>query len=186
MIKPIKVLNNGNNFHWGTIGMFVSVLSISSLGLMTNHQWQTLQQKEKFLNTSVISRTSADYGASEPANPIVQVNLSIIGDMIRDSQPETSDLTTRLASVKELLLFPLANKTIILDPPDSDRGITIPEIENPIQTQPALLPMQSDIPSTAIDPITNPIVPTLENPVDKKPDKLDKPKGDKGDKGDKG
>ena len=183
MIKPIKVLNYGNKFHWGTIGMFVSVLSLSSLGLMTNHQWQDLQKKERFLNTSVVSRSSANYGVSEPANPVVQVDLNIIGDMIRDSQPEASDLAARLASVDELLHSPIPGDTLLSNLTGSEPGTNPPVTYNPIDLPTALAPAAGPVAQSTPGPTLK--APNNPDPQNTKVPKLDKPKETKDNKDDK-
>jgi hypothetical protein len=133
---------------WGLLGVLVSLIWAAAFGILTVRQWQNLGRSERFLDESLVSKEAADYSAKRPAVPIGRVRLTVIEDMVRDSQPEAADLKIRLASIPVILnsVIPGANP-----PPEApvpaasapESGRTILYFDDPIPEKAAAVPSKT-------------------------------------------
>jgi len=109
-------------FCWNSSKLLALVLCVGSLGMMVNRQWQGLEPSDRYLGASLVSGSMADYSQRRPSEPIAQVDLKIVRDMIRDSQPLPGQLPARLASVDMLLNNPPHSAASSSGHPDSESG----------------------------------------------------------------
>ena len=100
-------------------GLLVLFLGVICLGLMTTHEWLVLNESNQFLNASLLARSTADYRSSRSGTPMVQVGLGIIRDMIKDSNPDPTDLQNRLATITGMMLSPVPSQTALPGFPNS-------------------------------------------------------------------
>lgn len=167
---------------WTTMSAILLSVFAGGLGVMTVKQWRDLRQSERVLPISLISRKTADYSAAGSPMEIAPVSLDIIRDMIRDSQPEPSDLSNRLARADELLHVPIPGEPILpgtsRDEENKDKPSGLGEAN---QGSKPSKPDKPTAPGTPKGPET-PDKPAKEDKPDKPgtPDKADKP--DKPDK----
>jgi hypothetical protein len=106
-------------FRGRAAGLLVLFLGVICLGLMTTHEWQALNESSQFLNASLLARSTADYRSSWSGTPMVQVGLGIIRDMIKDSNPDPTDLQNRLATITGMMLSPVPSQTALPGFPNS-------------------------------------------------------------------
>jgi hypothetical protein len=94
-------------------GLLVLFFGVICLGFMTTHDWLALNESSQFLNASLLARSTADYRSSQSGTPIVQVGLGIIRDMIKDSNPDPTDLQNRLATITGMMRSPVPSQTAL-------------------------------------------------------------------------
>jgi hypothetical protein len=95
----------------GVVQSTLLLLGLGVLMALIASQWHRFTQMERCLDVPLIATTRADYGANWPVASVAQVDLDIIKEMIRDSAPETADLSARLSSAEALLRLPAAGET---------------------------------------------------------------------------
>ncbi len=198
MVKTLGKTRDGlppSKLRLGSVRSLVLLLCFSSLGLMATRQWQDLRRSDRYLNTSLIAQSSADYSASRPTNLAAQVGLGVIEDMVRDSQPDFANLPVRLNSVHALLQAFIHSETSLPGLRDSKLSIQIPAPEKVHSTQPAVHPSWAHDPNnspTALASASNQGLdsepkasPKAKATDSRDPQKASAPKADKADKTDK-
>jgi hypothetical protein len=153
----------------GLLGLSISLLWVAAFGVLTARQWQNLRRGERFLDESLISKSVADYSAKPPAVPIGRVRLTVIEDMVRDSQPEAADLQSRLATIPAILNSDIPGDKTPLPPKGSEAGRTILYFDDPVQVKAVAIPRQAkavDVPGspTAV-PVSGPGIAPAPIPV---------------------
>jgi hypothetical protein len=136
-----------HNVRWSAVGLFVFLMCFSGLGFMTIRGWQDLNQTDRFLDVSLVSKSTADYSANSPKALVAQVGMGIVGDMIRDSHPDPANLPARLAVVNSILNGPVPIETPV-------PGSVNPHISITEEPRPAQPPAQPHVTSAPDNPPT--------------------------------
>jgi hypothetical protein len=129
---------------WRLAGILISLLWAAAFGVLTVRHWQSLRQSERFLDEPLVSKLAADYSAGRPAVPVGRVRLTVIEDMVRDSQPEAADLQTRLAAIPAILNSIIPGTNSPLQPAVAVAGRTILYFDDPVPETAAALPEKAD------------------------------------------
>jgi hypothetical protein len=95
----------------GRIGFLLLLLGCIALGVLVYRQWLNLSHGNRYLEASLLAKSTANYNQSQPTTQVAQVKLEIIGDMLRDSQLDPEVLAQRLAWVTAVLLSPVPQAT---------------------------------------------------------------------------
>jgi hypothetical protein len=158
---PIAGNARGRRFGREALLLVFLLVSLVGFGGLTIHQWMDLHQINRYLKTSILAKSTADYSGRRPTAVVARVGLGIVRDIIRDSQAEPGDLNQRLAKVTAQLLLPVPSATSLPGQPVFNPGA--PTIRSSITITPAATrpDLATVTQSHLTTPTHTPIAPTL-------------------------
>ncbi len=150
--------------YFGTFSVILAVLlGMVCLLAMILLQWNSLHQDDRILPASLLAVSTEDYSGGRPLRPAQVIGLAIIGDTMKDTGLQTSDLSGRLASVTAELLTLVPSATANL--PHTVTPISTGTPSSKTSPHPTLAQTQlsptSQLPSASNTPAASPIVPPI-------------------------